>query len=272
LKKVVDRPVVIKIGGSVISDKRKVFSLRIENLRRIISEISSYKGPLILIHGGGSFGHPLAKIYRLNEGYSDPNQLLGVWETHKAMRVLSDKVLGILQDEGFKVIPFEPISLFYVEDGIVLSSFLNPIKKALQLGFTPILFGDVVFDQKKGFSILSGDTIAKHLALEFNARMVVMCSDVDGVFIKRGDDEGSKVELIREINERNVREVLDYLSKSHVEGLDVTGGIFNKVKEMWDVASNGIEVFLVNALVEGRLRDLLLGKPIVSTRIVKRSG
>jgi len=270
LKKVVDRPVIIKIGGSVISDKRRAFSLRIENLRRIVSEISNYKDPLILIHGGGSFGHPLAKKYRLNEGYTDPYQLFGVWETHKAMRVLNDTMTEILQRNGFKVIPFEPISLFYMKDGNIFSSFLDPIKKALQLGFTPILFGDVVFDLKKGFTILSGDTIAKHLALEFNAKMVVMCSDVDGVFVKR---EGrDKVELISEINEENVKEVLGYLKGSHVDGLDVTGGIFEKIKEMWDVASNGIEVFIVNALVKGRLRDLLLGKPIVSTRIVRRSG
>ena len=65
--------IIIKIGGSVITDKNKEFTTRPDNIRKIAREIkqaidSNPNLKIILGHGAGSFGHVLAKKYQTNEG------------------------------------------------------------------------------------------------------------------------------------------------------------------------------------------------------------
>ena len=39
----------------------------------------------------------------------------------------------------------------------------------MKMGFTPVLYGDAVLDEKLGFTVLSGDQIVSYLAIELNA-------------------------------------------------------------------------------------------------------
>ena len=50
-------------------------------------------------------------------------------------------------------------------------------------------------------------------------------------------------------------------------GEDVTGGIVNKLEEGFAAAESGVEVLLVNGLVEGRVRDAILGREVLGTRL-----
>lgn len=56
--------ILLKLGGSLLTNKARAFSIRGAVLAGVASEISAAKEPLIVIHGGGSFGHPLAKSTR----------------------------------------------------------------------------------------------------------------------------------------------------------------------------------------------------------------
>ncbi len=52
-------PVVVKLGGSVITRKREVERVRPKILRRLAEEIGALVDPpMVLLHGAGSFGHP----------------------------------------------------------------------------------------------------------------------------------------------------------------------------------------------------------------------
>src|SRR2546422_5823557 len=54
-----------KLGGSVITDKAKPFSFREEVVSALGKEIAASPQPVVLVHCGGSFAHPVAKEYRL---------------------------------------------------------------------------------------------------------------------------------------------------------------------------------------------------------------
>ena len=57
--------VILKIGGSVLTDKNKISAPKPEEIARMAREISDGKNTkLVLIHGAGSFGHHQAKEYR----------------------------------------------------------------------------------------------------------------------------------------------------------------------------------------------------------------
>ena len=58
------RPIILKIGGSAITDKTGELAAKTEIINRLAEEIKRADlDNLIMVHGGGSFGHPTAAKY-----------------------------------------------------------------------------------------------------------------------------------------------------------------------------------------------------------------
>ena len=55
---------LLKLGGSLLTDKNQPSSLREDVINRAIEQIIESNKNIVLIHGGGSFGHPIAKEYQ----------------------------------------------------------------------------------------------------------------------------------------------------------------------------------------------------------------
>jgi len=79
--------ILLKLGGGLLTDKNNPLSIREDVVKSAVKQIIDANEKIILIHGGGSFGHPLAKKYSISNGIDTtiPNQILGVAETHHAM-------------------------------------------------------------------------------------------------------------------------------------------------------------------------------------------
>ena len=60
------RTVVVKLGGSVITDKSKPFSYRSDVVSALAEEIASSDEKVVVVHGGGSFGHTVAKQHGIS--------------------------------------------------------------------------------------------------------------------------------------------------------------------------------------------------------------
>ena len=58
--------IVLKLGGSVITEKERNLTPNLNSIDRLAREIAeaNVKG-LMIVHGGGSYGHPLAKQYNI---------------------------------------------------------------------------------------------------------------------------------------------------------------------------------------------------------------
>ena len=59
---------LVKLGGSVLTDKGRLRSPRRTAIRRLARELAAARAPLLVVHGAGSYGHILARKHRLNEG------------------------------------------------------------------------------------------------------------------------------------------------------------------------------------------------------------
>jgi isopentenyl phosphate kinase len=174
------RPVILKIGGSVITDKDGELAARTENINRLAEEIAKAKlNSLILVHGGGSFGHPTAQKWGLKDGYKEPAQMLGFAETHHVMTVLNGLVMDALLWHEIPAVSVAPSCGFLTENGRIKSSDCTMVERMMNMGFTPVLYGDATFDEKLGFTVLSGDQLVTYLALKFNACKIVMGVDCD---------------------------------------------------------------------------------------------
>jgi len=255
--------VVVKLGGSVITDKSRRFSLNAEAIRRVgreLAEALKESGiDLILVHGGGSYAHPVAKDYSIAEGFTDERSLEGFVKTSKAVRMLSLDVVSNLIDGGLKTISVPASSIFITRSGRISSCNLEPIFSALRIRVVPITSGDVVFDRDRGFAVLSGDEISSYLAVRLRAKRLIFAMDVDGIYVK--DWETGELRVAKEFSRGMKVEPIKRL------GEDVTGGIVKKIEEGLSAAEAGVEVLFVNGLAEGRLRKAVVGEPVLGTRL-----
>ncbi|MFQ5975529.1 MAG: isopentenyl phosphate kinase [Candidatus Hydrothermarchaeales archaeon] len=256
--------IILKLGGSLITDKTKKFSVRHEVLKKLAEEIKSgTKDELLIVHGGGSFGHPIADEYGLNRGFKDKDQIKGVALTRKAMDELNLYVVKALVDADIPAVAVQPSSNIICKNGRIEEINISTIKRFIKMGMVPVLYGDVVLDTKLGFCILSGDQIISYLARYLKPKRGILCVDVDGIHDK--DPKGFKdAVLIKEINKTNRDKALSKLEETPG---DVTGGIKGKVLELINLADSGVESIVINGLVAGRLEDALMGREVTGTLI-----
>jgi len=256
---------ILKLGGSVITKKDKPLTPNLQAIKRLAKEISQadFK-PLIIIHGGGSYGHPIAKKYRITEGFMDDSQLFGVSETHEAMVTLNALLIGNLLKCGLPAFSLPPSSFFLTKKGRIQTFNERILIMALKLGLIPVLFGDVVFDVEQGFVILSGDQIAAALAIRLNAKRIIMGIDVDGLY-DSDPKRNPSARLLGEVSLKTLSKMMRHISGS--QELDVTGGMLGKILELKAAVEHGVEALIVNALSPNNIYKSLKGEEVVGTRI-----
>jgi isopentenyl phosphate kinase len=257
----------LKLGGSVITEKDKPLTANLNAIERLSREISKAGvSRLILIHGGGSFGHPLAKQYSLKEGYKDRTQLFGVSETRQAMETLNNFVVDALLREKIAAVSLQPSAFIVTKSGRINLIEEHILKGLLEMGFLPVLYGDVVFDFDLGFTILSGDQIAASLALRLNANQIILGIDVDGLYTSDPKSD-PKARLISHITVSELRSMQSLIREPRVT--DVTKGMLGKISELIPAVEKGIPALIVNAAKPNNIYKALKGKRVKGTTIVK---
>lgn len=246
---------IIKLGGSAITDKRGFKKIRYDTIKQIgktiryaINELN-YK--LIIVHGGGSFGHPLALKYNLKTGLIDKNSRIGFSETLDAMRELNMAIVNEFRDLGLPVFPIQPSAIFLFEGGKTVDMYFRVVEEAIKRGFIPILWGDPVIDILKGCDILSGDEIIFQLAKKLKPDIVVFGTDIDGVYL----DYPENRKLVSIITRNNLEDVMKAIKP--VDYADVTGGFYYKMRKIIQMANEGILIYIVSLLKKDKLLKAL---------------
>ena len=250
---------LIKLGGSVITDKSQYRRFDKDAVSRLCREIAQSGKQAVVVHGAGSFGHILAKRYSLQDGYTSKEQIPAVAMVQHDVRELSSMVVKELIEAGMPAVSVPPGSCFVMDDGKLVIGDEEPIRSLLKMGIMPVLFGDVVMDRKKGFGICSGDQAMYALSRMLRPEKAVFVSDIDGLYTS-DPKEDPDARLIPEVTE----EVLARLSTEQSVD-DVTGGVAGKMREMLDMCEDGMECVLVNGTVHGNLRSLLEGEEVRCT-------
>jgi len=257
--------IAVKLGGSIITNKRKPWSVNKEVLERLCSELAESGKRVIVIHGGGSFGHPLAIKYQLAEKIVKGKEWSGmVHEVRKAMLILNDIVVKALENAGINVFSLQPSSFVVMDKGEVTYFDVTVIKRVLEMGLTPVLFGDVVLDVSYGFSIISGDKILVNVVRDLNIKRAIFVTDVDGIFLYK-EDERRRI-LIDNISIDELRDLVKLLRQ---EPSDATGGIIGKLQSLMLLKGTSCkEVLIINGGVPDLLRKALIGESVKGTRII----
>jgi len=228
------------MGGSVITDKSKPFVASIEIIQKLAKKIKGFKNKntdLIIGHGGGSFPHVPASKYQTQKGIINKNSVWGLSLTADAAIQINRIVMTEFLKLKYKVISFAPLSFIYDEKIII-----DHIKKALEIGIMPIIYGDVIMNKRQGFEIYSGektlDILATKLSKFYKKIKVIYYTNTNGVY----DNKGKTIPLI---TLKNFKDIEKYLQGSG--STDVTGGMIHKVEESIKLIQKlDAEVYILN--------------------------
>lgn len=252
---------LVKLGGSVLTDKSSYRTPRLDALARLAGEIARSGERIVLVHGAGSYGHVLAKQHELTKGDDGTAaRRMAAAQVHADVRELQGLVLQALRDAGVPAISLATYDLARLRQGELASFAYEPVHETLARGFTPVLSGDVVLDGARGFGILSGDVLMVELARAVRPTRAIFVTDVDGIYTAAPHDPGAQL-LSRIEPQRDMRETA-------TRGVDITGGMAGKLARARDVARTGVPVHVINGMAPGRLADALAGKETVGTIVL----
>jgi isopentenyl phosphate kinase len=261
-----ERPIILKIGGSAITDKTGELAAKTEIINRLAEEIKRADlDNLIIIHGGGSFGHPTAAKYGIKEGYKeDPTQKLGFAETHHVMTVLNGLVMDALIWHEVPAVSVAPSCCFITNNGKVKYFDETVLQSMAKMVFTPVMYGDAVLDEKLGFTILSGDQLVSYLAIKYKAQKIVVGTDTDGLF-DSDPKTNPNAKPFKSLTLAELKALQPKLGKA--QGTDVTGGMAAKIAELIPAIEQGVHVTITGATKGLSIYRALTDQSVLGTEI-----
>ena len=255
--------VFLKLGGSLITDKSRPRSARLEVINRLATEIASacaQKPSLRMIvgNGAGSFGHVPAQRYGTRQGVHSPDEWRGFAEVWHEAAALNRIVVEALHSAGLPAVAFPPSACVVARDGQVANWDLAPIRSALHAGLLPVVHGDVIFDTKRGGTILSTEDLFEHLARQLSPGRILLAGLEEGVWA----DFPACTRLLDEITPESLPQVAPALGGS--TATDVTGGMASKVQQSLALAQAlpGLEILIFSGEKHAQVEKALLGERV----------
>ncbi|HUR60871.1 MAG TPA: isopentenyl phosphate kinase [Candidatus Thermoplasmatota archaeon] len=253
------KPVLVKVGGSLLTDKSRDMTLREEVAQRVIAEASQARRPTVLLHGAGSFGHPFVKKFGIGTAPFDGAKHVGVSQTLAGVAYLAAEVLGLANEAGLRCVPV-PLHLETTKRGALAKSVADEVQSLLDDGFTPVLHGTLVRDDEVGWRVLSADDILAQLSARLKPATCIFATDVDGLY-ERDPKQFPNAQLVPVVRGKG-----PVLAASGGAGHDVTGRMERKLAHAREAARHA-PTSIVNGLAPGRLMAAMQGRPVVCTRI-----
>ena len=241
--------ILIKLGGSIITNKEKPLSARRKAIDSILNQIKRIREPMILVHGGGSYGHYWSVKYDMHTKPAKYD-MRGVSIVKNSMIDLNKIILNSAVKNRINAYCLPPTD--FMNGNKPIKNKILAINEIAKSGLTPVTYGDALWFGKKKSYILSGDVIMNIIGKILKPRLSIFVLDVDGVY----SNTKSK-KLIHDFKKEK-----PIISKNKI---DVTGGMTRKITEAANMSKSGLKVFFVNGNKPKRILDAVSGKKFEGT-------
>ena len=272
--------VLLKLGGSLITDKSLPYTPRFEKLSELAGELAGALNQLpelslVLGHGSGSFGHTAAQQYHTRDGLNpfspapasrslaqiepaERSYWMGFSEVWFQASELNRFVMDSLHGSEIPVLALPPVAAVTARAGKIARWDLTPVKKALGGGLIPVVYGDVIFDSARGGTILSTEDLFVHLARKLRPQRILLAG-LEGAVWADFPQRQQRVEILTPASFDRIK-----LSVGASHGADVTGGMESKVRQMLDLVQEipGLTVQIFSGNQPGNLQRALTGENV----------
>ncbi len=122
----------------------------------------------------------------------------------------------------------------------------------------PVIYGDVIFDQARGGTILSTEDLFAHLARQLSPRRILLAGMEAGVW----ENFPARTRLMERISLQSYETMRAGIGAS--ASVDVTGGMAAKVGQMFDLIRDipGLTARIFSAGEPGNLTRALAGEEV----------
>jgi isopentenyl phosphate kinase len=271
---------IMKIGGSCISNKallhkalktkspediKAALKIEVDLIDQIASEISDIfdaKKKMILLTGVGSPGHFTVLKHGLHKGDDRTiEQHVGFLEAQIAVNQLRQEILEALFRYKIPAVQLYASSIYRSDKMRIIDGDITNLKSYLNVGMVPVISGDMVPDKTMGLSVLSGDQILLDLAKQFQPKIVIFGSDVDGVFTS-DPKLNSNAQIIAEIPKEKINELI-----TNSFDTDASGQMKGKLIEIKNLLDAGFsEIIVTNLSKKGNLLPIIRERKGIYTR------
>ena len=262
---------LLKLGGSLITDKSRPRTARTKMIQRLAEEISAAlpkMDELLLVgHGSGSFGHVAAAKAGIGSGLVEESQRSGISSVQLDAAQLHLRVIEALGKSGALPFSISPSSSFITSAGRITTMATEPITRALDMGMLPVIYGDIVADRRWRAAILSTETLLLELTQRLRRRMfrirrIIWLGETPGLL----DADGKTIPKVTPVNFDETRDAL-----FKTKGTDVTGGMGLRLETTWKLSSQGVTSLLLDGREPGLLGRCLEGLEVPGTEIPGRN-
>lgn len=252
--------IVIKIGTSTLAHKSGLLNIRrVEELCKVMSDLKNAGNQVILV-SSGAIGMGAGKL-SLSEKPSDiPTKQAAAAVGQCELMYTYDKLFSEYNHTVAQIL----ITGGDIEHSVRKVNFENTMCRLLELGAIPIINENdsIATDE---IVIGDNDTLGAIVATAINADLLILLSDIDGLFTADPHKDKNAVLLTR------VEEITPEI-ESMTGGAGSkfgTGGMATKIRAARIATEAGIDMIIANGKEPNVLYDIVEGKP-VGTRFVSR--
>ena len=250
--------IVIKIGTSTLAYATGQLNIRrVEALCKTMSDIRNAGHELILV-SSGAIGMGVGKLGLRSRPQDIP--------TKQAAAAVGQCELMYIYDKLFSEYHHTVAQLLITADNLTNetrhANFTNTLTRLLELGVVPVINeNDTVATEE--IVIGDNDTLAARVAQSVGAQMLILLSDIDGLYTAdpHTDPSAKLLPVVRRVDEK-IRKLAGVSSTT--QG---TGGMVTKLRAAEICLDCGCEMVIANGNNPAALYDIVEGKP-VGTRFV----
>lgn len=253
--------IVIKVGTSTLAHQGGRLNIRhVEELVKVWSDIENAGHELIIVSSGAT-GLGVGKL-QINK----PEDIV----TKQAAAAVGQCELMYTYDRLFSMYNHTVAQMLLTwedfDDERRLHNLSNTLERLLQLHAIPIINeNDSVSSDE--YSVGDNDTLAALTAKCIHADLVVLLSDIDGLYTKdpHSDPSAQLIPVVEKITD-----TIEALAKGASSSLG-TGGMATKVSAAKIVTKEGIDMIIANGAKADILYDIVDGKQAGTRFLGERS-
>lgn len=250
--------IVVKVGTSTLAHSTGRLNIRqVEHLCKVLSDLKNAGHEMILV-SSGAIGMGVGKLMLSCRPKDIPTKQAAAAVGQCELMYTYDKLFTEYNHTVAQIL----LTCADLEDNDRCANFQNTLSRLLDLQALPIINeNDTVATDE--FGVGDNDTLSAIVAKHAKADLLVLLSDIDGLFTAdpRKDSSARLIPFISQLTE-------EVYALAGEKGSDLgTGGMATKLKAAKTAMENGFDMVIANGSAPEALYDIVAGTP-VGTRFI----